>query len=554
MALLSTNTTTTVTDIADVTGDRTTIDAEQAAHLQHLAKSYNGQHGNSAAPAASNPYHDIDDPKELMEQLANFGKPSHAPNNQFESLVQAAVTAGGAEAAEANGNTTDSQAPSASPNTQSQLHSPGPFQSSTRATPARRRRKSRNEVPQRGLIGSGPNNKRRRQDSSDGEDEDDLNQLNMEEEIWGPQDEENGSPSNFEYQTTAAEVAEDARTAGVHSAAALFRRPSAASKKYTRPPMSKLFTSLELTPEQFLHLQAAAKSYMLDEQHPERGDCVGKRERGDNDMIKLKLFGCVKAFLEDEGWGERCFGRDAPGAATRKLKYPEMKNKIISLLTPLLRRMVTNERQRLYAIEMRKQSQAKANLMRITPHTQPQFIGQPGQFMPSQYSQTQLSPPPPSQSHSRELTPSQQRTQSPVVDLESSQNYQPELDPNFTGYDIEGRSRYDKQDARLTFREEAFARAEIRYHVNLLQHGKKVKSKLKLTEVSCPGFPSLVQYIQNFASDEGLPRPNSIRFLGLNGLVPITSQEDWLAAIAQVRENDWMDGDLRIIARIDTTE
>lgn len=91
--------------------------------------------------------------------------------------------------------------------------------------------------------------------------------------------------------------------------------------------MSKLFTSLELTPEQFLHLQAAAKSYMLDEQHPDRSDCVGGRARGDTDMAKLKLFACVKAFLDDEGWGERCFGEKAPGADKRKLKYPEMKNK-----------------------------------------------------------------------------------------------------------------------------------------------------------------------------------------------------------------------------------
>lgn len=52
----------------------------------------------------------------------------------------------------------------------------------------------------------------------------------------------------------------DARAAGVHSAAALFRPPSDSSKKYTRPPMSKLFASLELTPEDFLYLQAAAKS------------------------------------------------------------------------------------------------------------------------------------------------------------------------------------------------------------------------------------------------------------------------------------------------------
>lgn len=56
----------------------------------------------------------------------------------------------------------------------------------------------------------------------------------------------------------------DARAAGVHSAAALFRRTSSlTARKYTRPPMSKLFMSLNITPENFIALQALAKAYML---------------------------------------------------------------------------------------------------------------------------------------------------------------------------------------------------------------------------------------------------------------------------------------------------
>jgi hypothetical protein len=91
--------------------------------------------------------------------------------------------------------------------------------------------------------------------------------------------------------------------------------------------MAKIFTSLELTPEQFLHLQAAAKTYMLNENYPERSQSVGTRSRGDTDMIKLKLFECVRCFLDDEGWGERCFGESAPGAENRKFRWPLMQNK-----------------------------------------------------------------------------------------------------------------------------------------------------------------------------------------------------------------------------------
>lgn len=50
-------------------------------------------------------------------------------------------------------------------------------------------------------------------------------------------------------------------------------------------------------------------------------------------MVKLKLFACVKSFLEDEGWGLRCFAEDAEGGKFRKLKWPKMKNKSVKLLS-----------------------------------------------------------------------------------------------------------------------------------------------------------------------------------------------------------------------------
>ncbi|KAL9623786.1 MAG: hypothetical protein Q9160_002017 [Pyrenula sp. 1 TL-2023] len=148
----------------------------------------------------------------------------------------------------------------------------------------------------------------------------------------------------------------DARAAGVHSATALFRQPSASSKKYTRPPMSKMFTSLEISPENFLHLQAAAKNYMLDPAYPDRRDCVGQRGRGDTDMVKLRLWNCVKDFLGKEGNGERFFGENTinEGMTGNKYIWPRDEAKIIKLAMPLLRRMVTNERQRQYANTTRK--------------------------------------------------------------------------------------------------------------------------------------------------------------------------------------------------------
>jgi hypothetical protein len=182
-----------------------------------------------------------------------------------------------------------------------------------------------------------------------------------------------GNSVNDTISPSSESLLNDARAAGVHSAAALFRRSSErTSRKYTRPPMSKLFMSLQLSPENFLQLQALAKGYMLDTSHPERQSCVGNRGKGDTDMVKLRLFNCVRDFLND-GVGEQFFGEDVekPGEkdaieAARalgedktpdpgeRLTWPRDGNKIISLVTPLMRRMVTNERQRQYAIETRK--------------------------------------------------------------------------------------------------------------------------------------------------------------------------------------------------------
>ncbi|CAA9965722.1 hypothetical protein PTMSG1_09081 [Pyrenophora teres f. maculata] len=182
-----------------------------------------------------------------------------------------------------------------------------------------------------------------------------------------------GNSADSSVLPSSESLLNDARAAGVHSAAALFRRSSEkTSRKYTRPPMSKLFISLQLSPESFLQLQSLAKSYMLDKSHPERQNCVGNRGKGDTDMVKLRLFNCVRDFLND-GVGEQFFGehvekpgkRDTIEAARalgedktpdvgERLTWPRDGNKIISLVTPLMRRMVTNERQRQYAIETRK--------------------------------------------------------------------------------------------------------------------------------------------------------------------------------------------------------
>lgn len=150
-----------------------------------------------------------------------------------------------------------------------------------------------------------------------------------------------------------------------NSAAVLFREPSEKSKKYSRPPLGKVFTSLELAPESFLKLQNAAKEYMLTDEHPERKDVVGhKKHNSNNDQAKLKLYQCVEDFLQQDNNGETFFGHSVslndPEAPPRTFFWPEDRNRIVKLLMPLLRKMVTNERQRIYAAETRKQDPKKS--------------------------------------------------------------------------------------------------------------------------------------------------------------------------------------------------
>lgn len=205
---------------------------------------------------------------------------------------------------------------------------------------------------------------------------------------------------NIDIRPVPPQSLSEARAVGVHSAAALFRQPSS-NKKHTRPPMSKLFASLELSPENFLHLQSAAKGFMLDDEHPERRDCVGQRGKGDTEMVKLRLWNCVRQFLDDEGNGERFFGENVvnEGMGPRTYIWPRDQQKIISLVIPLLRRMVTNERQRQYAIETRKGGGAEERRRRKTNESFSDLTGprySPEESLQQMHNQSQsMAPPPP---------------------------------------------------------------------------------------------------------------------------------------------------------------
>lgn len=284
---------------------------------------------NDATPAAVLPSYTYSEQQPSEESEVPI--PSLEDNHHFVELLEAATTAAAGQASRVNNTQMEGAA-------------------SLNSAQGKRKRAS-NSPPADGGTASAEQSKRAKMDAPPAH-------LHLHDTEGGARERSESSsvpPSN-------GSLLNDARAAGVHSAAALFRRTSEKSgRKYTRPPMSKLFISLQLTPENFLHLQAQAKSYMLDPAHPERQNCVGNRGKGDTDMVKLRLFNCVRDFLSDNV-GEQYFGEgvEAPHRSDTmeaaralgevklptedKLVWPRDGNRIISLVTPLLRRMVTNER------------------------------------------------------------------------------------------------------------------------------------------------------------------------------------------------------------------
>ncbi|KAF4553974.1 Hypothetical protein D9617_5g068490 [Elsinoe fawcettii] len=176
-----------------------------------------------------------------------------------------------------------------------------------------------------------------------------------------------------------------------------FRRDNK-KKKQTRPSVENLYDAVQLTPERFLDFMSAAKAFMLDPAHPERKECIGQRGKGDNKEVKLELLKTTTDFLE-EGHGLHFFGAhseppgdpngtfnqvitvssrqrelskpsvSAPPAVhaqsqnrpKRDFTWPEDRNETISRCLMVMRKVASNEKQRLYALDTRKAARTEEN-------------------------------------------------------------------------------------------------------------------------------------------------------------------------------------------------
>ncbi|KAL8792953.1 MAG: hypothetical protein Q9195_004450 [Heterodermia aff. obscurata] len=281
------------------------------------------------------------------------------------------------------------------------------------------------------------------------------------------------------------------------SAAALFRSPGTSSRKYTRPPMSKLYTSLELDPEKFLELQAAAKTYMLDPDHPDRRECVGQRGKGDSEVVKMKLWNTVARFLDEEGHGYSHFGSQVlvEQGLERSMIWPQDKSRIIGTVMPLLRRMVTNERQRQYAVETRKGGSSSSTRSLENAKTQQALSEDPGHPV-----------------HGELIKPAGNTQQSGTSQPGATLQY------------------YD----------------EVQLRFNMIRNNQRISPPYELTAKECPDLQTV--FLKALPYLSGRPHNElQIRVLMPSGLTLIQDDDDWIKALNQVGQVEWMDNEMKVL-------
>lgn len=139
------------------------------------------------------------------------------------------------------------------------------------------------------------------------------------------------------------------------------------------------------------------------------------------------------------------------------------------------------------------------------------------------------------------------RSSSPFPEIDPKLNqYHYDLDASFS----DGHSK--NQEVTVTS-ERVEVDADMKYLVNILQSGRRIKPKAVLTPSSCPGFPSLMAYIHGLVHGlvDGARTPSSVKVLGPNGLLTVGNDDAWNEVVASVQGCEWMDRELKCIIELD---
>ncbi len=187
--------------------------------------------------------------------------------------------------------------------------------------------------------------------------------------------------------------------------------------------------------------------------------------------------------------------------------------------------MVTNERQRQYAMETRTERRKGGKRRATRSHTP---CSSPGGNCDSQ----PVSSPSSSNDLDQKLDEDKHSFGSGCPPGEEDANAIQQKG-NYGTID----STVERGDSRLT------------YHLNILSNNRRLKPKLYLNCANCPGFSSLSNHIQDaLIVDE--QRLVSVKVLGPAGLIEVKDEDGWREVLELIKKEEWMDGEVKCVAEV----
>jgi hypothetical protein len=195
--------------------------------------------------------------------------------------------------------------------------------------------------------------------------------------------------------------------------------------------------------------------------------------------------------------------------------------------------MVTNERQRQYAVETRKSTGSTSNGGKAT-NKRPRDA-------------------PNTPSTTNELS-----SRYPDIDPKLDQ-YHYNIDPSFASNTADEPSDphgirpslHTLSAAQELYPASSLSENHVQYHVNILHNGVRIRPKLLLSPSSCPAFSSLVQHVRGVLSDDSSIEPTTVQVLCPDGLRDVRQDEEiWQDAVKGVAECVWMDGQVRVLVDV----
>lgn len=185
------------------------------------------------------------------------------------------------------------------------------------------------------------------------------------------------------------------------------------------------------------------------------------------------------------------------------------------MLLPLMRRMITNENQRLYAEEKR--------ISRVPytsgngRHAKPEEILErlKGHIYGSRKSQS------PTEKNGSDST-SPGATGENSTNPENGENTSPQKPP----------SQWDG----------------MKFYINLNKNGRRAMPRVEFSTDNDEGFSELVQHVDIIIDDD---KTHKVKILGPAGLVDITDEVSWKKILTEIKETVWMDEEVRICVDMD---